>query len=365
MEQLFTEATATWKLAELYQDLGIIKGHPLTNWEKTCLRGLLCRYSPKHIAEQTYWTVNSLRTELSRRLYRYIEGLTHSKISPVKVGWNTIADSLDKLGYKQTSSRLATSNTDPPLNLSRQVINPLKSQTFQVPTSVIQVAEVIASITQLSLISDFGHPGETIGEDKIVSLSSKMMKEGNLYIEQQKYGQALQCYYSALISSTSLDISMIISIAICYNQLHLHGDSLALCYFILSFLPNSTDIFLVSVFPQDENRYKIHTFIGGIFRALAVEKSDPTYFNIALKHYDLAIGYNSLDAAPLQQQLDLILAAIGDRNFSKTDRQHYVDLALKKINNLLEFSSAKEPECDLKQAKINEQILPICQLVAR
>jgi hypothetical protein len=208
MEQLFTEATATWKLAELYQDLGIIKGHPLTNWEKTCLRGLLCRYSPKHIAEQTYWTVNSLRTELSRRLYRYIEGLTHSKISPVKVGWNTIADSLDKLGYKQTSSRLATSNTDPPLNLSRQVINPLKSQTFQVPTSVIQVAEVIASITQLSLISDFGHPGETIGEDKIVSLSSKMMKEGNLYIEQQKYGQALQCYYSALISSTSLDITI-------------------------------------------------------------------------------------------------------------------------------------------------------------
>jgi hypothetical protein len=330
MEQLFPEAISTWKLSELYHDLAVIKGHTLTDWEKTCLRGLLCRYSPKHIAQQTYWTVNSLRTELSRRLYRYIEGLTHRQVSAAKVSWNTIADSLDELGYKQVAILPIT------FGASAAIDQPTVVDT---PTSIIQVSEVIASITKLSMISSLD---AVSGDDKVINLASKLLKEGNLYLQQQQYDRALPCYYCALVSSTSLDISLIVNIAICYDRLNLHGDALALCYFILGFLPNVVDDCL--------DRYKIHTFIGGIFRALAVEKSDPTYFNIALEHYDLAIHHNSLDVDPLRQQLDLILAAIGDHQFSEIDRQRYLDLARKKINKLLEFSSAK----DLEQTNINE-----------
>jgi hypothetical protein len=332
MEQLFPEAISTWKLSELYHDLAVIKGHALTDWEKTCLRGLLCRYSPKHIAQQTYWTVNSLRTELSRRLYRYIEGLTHRQLSAVKISWNTIADSLDELGYKQVALPVEPSTV------------------IDVPTSVIQVSEVIASITKLNMFSNID---AVLGDDKVINLVSKLLKEGNHYFQQQKYDRALQCYCCALVSSTSLDISMIINIAVCYDRLNLPGDALALCYFILGFLPHAVDDCL--------DRYKIHTFIGGIFRLLAVDKSDSTYFNIALEHYDLAIRHNSLDVAPLRQQLDLILAAIGDHQFSEIDRQRYLDLARKKINKLLEFSSAK----DLEQIKINEQTLLMCQSTAK
>jgi tetratricopeptide (TPR) repeat protein len=333
MEQLFPEAISTWKLSELYHDLAVIKGHALTDWEKTCLRGLLCRYSPKHIAQKTYWTVNSLRTELSRRLYRYIEGLTHRQVSAAKVSWNTIADSLDELGYKQ----VAVPTVEP-------------STAIDLPTSVIQVSEVIASITKLNMLSSLD---VVLGDDKVINLASKLLREGNHYIQQQKYDQALQCYYCALVSSTSLDINIIINIAICYDRLNLPGDALALCYFILGFLPHAVNDCL--------DRYKIHNFIGGMFRALAVEKSDPTYFNIALEHYDLAIHHNSLDVKPLRQQLDLILAAIGDHQFSEIDRQRYLDLARKKINRLLEFSSAK----DLEQIKINEQTLLRCQSTAK
>jgi hypothetical protein len=333
MEQLFPEAISTWKLNELYHDLAVIKGHALTDWEKTCLRGLLCRYSPKHIAQQTYWTVNSLRTELSRRLYRYIEGLTHRQVSVVKVSWNTIADSLDELGYKQVAVL--------PIDL------PIVVDT---PTSIIQVSEVIASITKLGIVVNLD---ALLGDDKVINLASKLLKETNLYIQQQQYDRALQCYYRALVSSTSLDISMIVNIAICYDRLNLHGDALALCYFVLGFLPNAVDNCM--------DRYKIHVFIGGIFRALAVKKSDPTYFNIALEHYDLAIHHNALDVVPLRQQLDLILAAIGDHQFSEIDRQRYLDLARKKINKLLEFSNAK----DLEQIKINEQTLLRCQSTAK
>ena len=333
MEQLFSEAISTWKLSELYHDLALIKGHALTDWEKTCLRGLLCRYSPKHIAKQTYWTVNSLRTELSRRLYRYIEGLTHRQVSAVKVSWHTIADSLDELGYKQAAMLPVASST-----------------TIDLSSSVIQVSEVIASITKLSMVSSLE---ATSGDDKVINLASKLLKEGNLDIQQQKYDRALQCYYCALVSSTSLDINMIINIATCYDRLNLPSDALALSYFILGFLPHAVNDCL--------DRYKIHTFVGGIFRALAVEKGDPAYFNIALEHYDLAIHHNSLDVIPLRQQLDLILAAIGDHQLSEIDRQRYLDLARKKINKLLEFSSAK----DLEQSKINEQTLHGCQSAAR
>jgi hypothetical protein len=326
MEQLFAEAISTWKLSELYHDLAVIKGHALTDWEKTCLRGLLCRYSPKYIAQQTYWTVNSLRTELSRRLYRYIEGLTYHQVSAAKVSWNTIADSLDELGYKQGLT-----------------IPAAPSIIIDLPIPVIQVSEVIANITKLSMV---GSLEGASGDDKVINLASKLLKDGNLELLQQKYDRALQCYYSALVSSTSLDISLIVNIATCYDRLKLHGDALALCYFVLGFLPNAVDNCL--------DRYKVHTFIGGIFRALAAEKSDPTYFNIALEHYDLAIHHNSLDVTPLRQQLDLILEAIGDYQFSEIDRQRYLDLARKKINRLSEFSSSK----DLKEAQINEQILP-------
>lgn len=329
MKQLFPEAISTWKLSELYHDLAVIKGHALTDWEKTCLRGLLCRHSPKHIAQQTYWTVNSLRTELSRRLYRYIEGLTHRQVSIQKVSWNNIADSLDKLGYKQAEAMLGE-----------------PSDAIALLASVVPVSEVIASITKLNMLS-------SLEDDKIVNLASKRLKEGNLYLQQQKYDRALQCYYYGVVSSTNLDTSIIINIAVCYDRLKLHGDALALCYFILNLLPHAVDSCL--------DRYKVHNCIGSIFHVLAIEKSDPTYFNIALEHYDAAIHYNALDISPLRQQLDLILAAIGDQRFSEIDRQRYLDLARKKIYKLSEFSNPKQQ----KGNEINEQILARCQSTAQ
>jgi tetratricopeptide (TPR) repeat protein len=340
MEQLFTEAIANWKLSELYHDLAVIKGHALTDWEKTCLRGLLCRYSPKYISQKTYWTVNALRTELSRRLYRYIEGLIQQQISHPKISWSNIADSLDQLGYRKVST------------LSSNLALPVE---IELAISVVPVSKVIASITKLSLVSQQLAVEDNLLEDiKILSLANRLIKEGSLNLRQQQYAQSLQCYYRALVASTSIDINVLVNIATCYDRLSLSGDSLALCYFMLGFLPNNPDEHLVSVTLRDESRYKIHTFIGDIFRSLAAAEKDPSYLNIALKHYDLAICHNSLDINPLRQQLDMILTAISNHNFSEIDRQRYLDLARKKINKLLKFSSAR----NLEQTDINEQTLP-------
>jgi tetratricopeptide (TPR) repeat protein len=282
MEPLFAEAMNSWKLSELYADLASIKGHALTDWEKTCLRGLLCHHSPQHIAQQIYWTVNALRTELSRRLYRYIEELIQGQISYTKVSWNTIADSLDRLGYRQVIDTSSDFTLSMKMESSTSVL-------------VIPVSKVIASITNLShIINRLSIEDNLLKEMRINSLSNRSEKEGDLNTQQQQYAQALQCYYQALITSTSLDVSLLVNMAICYNRLHLLGDSLALCYFILGFLPNAADDCLIGIASRDENRYKIHTFIGDIFRTLAVEENDSTYFKIALKHYDLAIYHNLL-----------------------------------------------------------------------
>jgi tetratricopeptide (TPR) repeat protein len=347
MEQLFTEATSNWKLSELYHDLAVIKGHTLTDWEKTCLRGLLCRYSPKHIAQQTYWTVNALRTELSRRLYRYIEGLIQCQISQPKISWTNIADSLDQLGYRKVS--MLSKNLATPVEIKSDVL-------------VVPVSKVIASIAKLGSVSQRLVVDNNLLEDlKILSLANRLIKEGSFHLRQQQYDQALQCYYYALVASTSLDINVLIDIAICYDRLSLSGNSLALCYFALGILPSNSEIPLSTEAFQDENRYKIHIIIGDIFQKLAATEKDSSYLNVALEHYDLAVRHNSLDVNPLQKQLNLILAAIGDRNFLETDRQRYLDLARKKINKLLELSSAK----DLEQIKINEQTLLRCQLTAK
>jgi hypothetical protein len=218
MEPLFAEAIDSWKLSELYADLAVIKGHTLTDWEKTCLRGLLCRHSPKHIAPQIYWTVNALRTELSRKLYRYIEELIESRATHTQVSWNTIADSLDKLGYKQ----VFTVPID--FALSRKIAS-------SASILVVPVSKVIASITNLSYVDkQLTTRNNSLADIEITNLVNKLIKEGDFNIQQQQYAQALQCYYQTLVVSSNLDVSTLVNMAICYDRLYLPGDSLALCY---------------------------------------------------------------------------------------------------------------------------------------
>lgn len=71
----FMDAAIYWDLESLYADVALIKQLELTDWEKTCLRGLLCGCHPEAIASKIYWTASSLRVELSRRLYPYISTL--------------------------------------------------------------------------------------------------------------------------------------------------------------------------------------------------------------------------------------------------------------------------------------------------
>ena len=104
-DQLFQEAEHNWnmeilniKLTEVKQ-INISKAAKLTPTEKAILRGLLCGYSPKKIATDLHWTLNSLRVELTRGLYRYIELLTDREPNTIQ-NWRDIVKWLEETEYK-------------------------------------------------------------------------------------------------------------------------------------------------------------------------------------------------------------------------------------------------------------------------
>ena len=86
------------KLTEAKQ-INTSKAAKLTPTEKAILRGLLCNYSPKQIATALHWTLNSLRVELTRGLYRYIEVVTDRDLNSIQ-NWRDIVRWLEQTGYK-------------------------------------------------------------------------------------------------------------------------------------------------------------------------------------------------------------------------------------------------------------------------
>lgn len=105
-EAEFAEAARSWNLEKLYTDLASAKGRGLTPVEKQHLQGLLCGYSPNEIASKLGVSPQTVRTSLSKGLYRYIEELLIRQArNTLKVkDWSRVASLLEQAGYKRESS---------------------------------------------------------------------------------------------------------------------------------------------------------------------------------------------------------------------------------------------------------------------
>ncbi|NEQ16530.1 MAG: hypothetical protein F6K44_23215 [Moorea sp. SIO3E2] len=104
-DELFLEAVKLWDLDKLYIDIGEQKQREtqnkstLTSVEKVYLRGLLCGYSPKKIAETLHRSSNSIAVALTRGLYRYVEALTNRELNSL-TNWKDVSKWLEVAGYK-------------------------------------------------------------------------------------------------------------------------------------------------------------------------------------------------------------------------------------------------------------------------
>lgn len=109
-DRLFIEAERRWDLDKLYRDISLAKQlirsakkAELTSTEKAIFRGLLCNYSPQEIATYLCWSSVSLRVELTRGLYRYIETATAHELNTIK-NWRNVSLWLEEAGYKSVRS---------------------------------------------------------------------------------------------------------------------------------------------------------------------------------------------------------------------------------------------------------------------
>ena len=104
-DQLFLEAVKLWDLDKLYIDIGEQKQRETQNnttlksVEKVYLRGLLCGYSPKKIAETLDRSSNSIAVALTRGLYRYVEAITNRELNSL-TNWQDVPEWLEAAGYK-------------------------------------------------------------------------------------------------------------------------------------------------------------------------------------------------------------------------------------------------------------------------
>jgi hypothetical protein len=96
----FHEASQDWHLGLILADI-IDKGESLTPREQKMLRGLLCEYSPKEIAEIGFGKddSDSIRPDLSK-IYAYAEILIATKLgNSLSVDSQNIRRLLKKAGY--------------------------------------------------------------------------------------------------------------------------------------------------------------------------------------------------------------------------------------------------------------------------
>ncbi len=312
MTELFAEAHQSWNLVKLYRDIAVIKGLPMTNWEKTCLRGLLCRYSPKTIASKTYWTGSSLRTELSRRLYPCIANLTNKE----RVVWHKIADDLAQMGYE---------NLD---KLKQDIAQALliARDASEAIDPVLTVSEIINTVTGLGVYNS-----KVNLDSNVVAITTKNIQKAHQLNRSEDYPAALECYHLVLKSSASLDINILINMARCYDRLKKYSDSLAICYFALNFVGKSTQ--------PSIDKCKIYNFIAGVFHDLAIDHHDKAYLNTAINYYQRAATSNPDDILPIWNQVNIILCSGKERILDEPEeREFFLKIAYKKMELLLTIS---------------------------
>ncbi|PSB17795.1 NB-ARC domain-containing protein [filamentous cyanobacterium CCP2] len=103
-EDLFSDASQHWDLDRLCADLATIKQRPLTVTERACLRGLLCSINPNDIAAALHRQPQGLRVDLTRGLYRYVEGVS---CGAKPKNWREVPILLSQNGYRKQTRPVA------------------------------------------------------------------------------------------------------------------------------------------------------------------------------------------------------------------------------------------------------------------
>ena len=191
-DKLFTNVDQNWDLDKIYQQLNTtkqikFKGGELNNLEKTILRGLLCGYSPKNIANKMQGESAQYIINLVWKIERYIQESTQ-QYRNIELNSNRyIRNSLIEAGYhkkikkrKQNLSELKTTNNASILDsnyISSSTEFTQKPNTYTQPQNI----QTLPVPNNLSLPEKVNLPKEnTINKSQLSLPSAVSNHQGNI-----------------------------------------------------------------------------------------------------------------------------------------------------------------------------------------
>jgi tetratricopeptide (TPR) repeat protein len=310
--ELFLHAKIHWDLDSLYADLTSIKTLELTDWEKNCLRGLLCGIHPETIASKMFWTISALKTELSRRLYPYISILVDEKI----MAWHKVPKLLEKAGYKYPEIR----------SLSKELFN---LEFLSNPNSSFKS---IGASTIIELLEKKNMANSAIEPDRSRELSDRELDrivEGDCYLKAEDFIEAIDCYRNAL-TIDPLNFSVLIKVAKCYERLEFYRDALFICDFALDRIERDEN---KSHLQKTYNKSIVYYFIAGLFHKLAVNKYCDNYVQIAFETYQKYLYLRPQNIMALWNIVDLFISVMRHSAIAPELKNDYMDRAKKALSD--------------------------------
>ncbi len=333
--EAFSQAIMDWDLDCLYRDLAYIKQNPLTEWERTCIRGLLSDHNPKAIASEIFWTASALRTELSRRLYPYISQLVDEE----KIAWNKISKLLAEAGYKYPSLKVLKKDL---LNLDFISNNSHDRNIPKASIIITSLEERLKTKIKLNTSSDLE--------------VTTIIKKGDESSKQKDFSKAISFYQEALIINPHM-IGVLIKIARCYDKLKSYKNSLFICDFALARLEETKD---QSFREKNEHKSQIYNFLAGVFQELVEQKLDEKYIFSAYLFYQKAVFFCPCDLVPTWNMVDFFIQVFKKYPANTEEYKYYDELAksslfkykitLKNAKHDLNLSSYKKILNDYQRA---------------
>jgi tetratricopeptide (TPR) repeat protein len=311
--ELFIDAKLTWNLDALYADLSSIKTLELTDWEKTCLRGLLCGVHPQAIASKIFWTASALKTELSRRIYPYISTLVDEKVG----SWHRVAQLVEKAGYKC-----------PEVKILRQELFCLDcSIEPQLNSKLIRFSAIVKLLeTKLSKNKDLN----SIESSALSKLELEQIDRGDRSLNRNDFLGAIESYREALITNP-FPLSILVKVARCYEELKFYKEALFICDFVLDSLERDRDLIY-----GDKNYSKstIYKFLAGLFHQVALSHYSADRVKTAFEIYQRYLYFCPEDILALWKIVELFVSVFKDSAIASAEKQDYLDRAKKALYDL-------------------------------
>lgn len=336
----FTNISLYWNLELLFQDITEIKKSSLTLFEETCVCGLLSGYPPTKIASEIGYTPNSLKVEISRRIYPYISELTGED----KVSWGSVPMLLED--YKHPELKFLSQNLFN-LPFSRQIKT----------TNQLNITHIINIINE-------AQKTKKILNDSDKLLVNNLVKEGQSIVVKDPYS-AIKLFLKA-IKIHPFQLSAIVNIIHCYDQLELYYNCFATCDLVLWMLDCDTEITMKDLSAsekyQDQKEYyaKIYTYLGKAVYELAKESKNCLHTKIAYDFFSDSLYHVPYDVIASSNIVDLHITATKNDLLSLEEIQNHHNLAEKAMETLLAVARNPKSNFEKYKAKVIEDAILYC-----